>query len=428
MDEPQLPPSEGVVSLGGGMACLSKASAAELRPQALYLMLDSSRSMLEPVGDAVGADTGATKWEAVQRAIRSFMQETLDTDLSLGLQFFPLLKPQSSFTCTSHADCGPDGGPCFLNTCVQGNTLTLCMSNADCPGTGNECVQFGLCANSDPDAPLACVLGAGACADGLGACEDFERTCINATECTAASYAAPAVELALISTNLNQIDQAIASREPQGLTPSGPALEGALTHAREWAASHPEHTVVTVLATDGLPTECGSEPGEIPPIEEVTTIAAAGLAGDVPVRTFVIGVSQPSDTVSIENLDAIALAGGTEQAVYIDASGEVEQQFLTGLRDVQNSVAICRVDLSASTGLDFSRADLRFEAGSGTTTLLPYVNDLAGCATNREGWYYNPLPAAGEPRWVELCPDLCQRIRATPESGLSIEIGCAGTN
>jgi hypothetical protein len=176
--------------LASSATCALETRAAEQRTVAMYIMLDSSGSMEEPTGN------GSTKWQAIQRAIRNFMAENREADLSIGLQFFPLLKPGSSFNCTRHSDCGPNGGPCFLSTCLQGETITLCQSNADCPGSpaDNPCVDFGLCENSDPDAPLACVLGQ-RCQGELGLCENFERVCTQATECEVPPYAAPAVEI-----------------------------------------------------------------------------------------------------------------------------------------------------------------------------------------------------------------------------------------
>lgn len=406
-------------------ACLTETRAAERRRVALYVMLDSSGSMEEPVGNSTGTGTAGSKWSAVQRAIRNFMIETLETDLSLGLQFFPLVKPGSSFICTSHADCGPDGGPCFLSTCSQGDTITLCTRNADCPGFDNECVEFGLCSNSDPAAPLACLLEGGACGAGLGRCEDFERTCTNATECNPDSYATPAVEIGLVSDNFDAVDQALAAQPPQGLTPSAPALEGAIEQAREWALMHPDYTVVTVLATDGLPTECGPDPGEIPPLDQVTTIAAAGLDGESPIRTFVIGVFQPGDGASINNVNAIARAGGTDQAVFIDPEGAVEDQFLEALRSIRSGQLACQLQLP-ETGelLDYYRVNLEFDNGPNKTQLA-FVTDEAGCADAPNGWHYDVDPRVARPSAIEVCPAVCDQFRSAPEGSISLQLGCA---
>ena len=413
-----------VTSLGDGVACLSESRGMGLLPSALYLLLDSSGSMAETAG------AGVTKWAAVQRAIRGFLAETRASDLLLGLQFFPLLVAGSSFNCTSHADCGPEGGPCFLSTCQQAATITLCETDADCgsmPET-NPCVPFGLCANSDPSAPTACLLPS-MCGNGLGACADFPRTCTNATSCDPARYATPAAEIGSVSLTSTTIDQALTAHLPQGLTPTAPALQGSLDYARDWASTHPDHTLAIVLATDGLPTSCGPSQSLSPlpePIDQVLAIAADAVAGVLPIRTHVIGVFQPNDSASINNVNAIARAGGTEKAALIDGSGAVEQEFLAALRSVRDAAAPCVFDLESAVGLDFRRVSLQFDAGGGATNLLPYVPGLLDCVATPEGWYYDTPPERGEPLLVQLCPNLCQLVRATPTAGLQLEIGCAG--
>jgi hypothetical protein len=242
------------------------------------------------------------------------------------------------------------------------------------------------------------------------------------------------VEIGPLSSTYPAIDQALTMQLPQGLTPTAPALQGALDHARGWAIAHPERTVATLLATDGLPTDCEPQPplvappvmsGETPIIDQVLDIASAGASGDRPIRTFVIGVFQPGDAASINNVNAIARAGGTEQAAFIDTSGEVESQFLQALRTVRDAAPACRLALPSTVGLDFSHADLLFDAGNGTATSLPYVDGLLGCATSPQGWFYDTPPALARPQAVELCPSVCQLVKAAPASGLQLEIGCA---
>jgi hypothetical protein len=420
-----------VQPLGDGAACLSESRDMDLRPLALYLMLDSSGSMQEPSGSS------ATKWEAVQRALRAFLAETQEGDLLLGMQFFPLLKPGSKFVCTTNEDCGPDGGPCFLSTCLQGDVITLCESDADCgsmPDT-NPCVKFGLCQNGDPAAPTACVLPS-TCGGELGACMDFERTCTNATSCDPAAYAAPAVEIQSASAGLGAIDQALLARDPGGLTPTVPALQGALDHARAWAQAHPNQTVAILLATDGLPTDCVDTPAGAPApqpaptaataIDQVEQIAAAGAADGNPIPTYVIGVFQPGEGASASNVNAIAQAGGTGQAALIDASGQVEDTFLAALRGVRDTAAPCQLRLTAAQGLDFTRADLLFDTGTGSPSSLPNVDGLLGCASKPDAWYYDVPPAQGTPSAVQLCPNLCQVVKSSSAAGLTLQIGCAG--
>ncbi|HKO90128.1 MAG TPA: hypothetical protein VJU61_03185, partial [Polyangiaceae bacterium] len=278
-------PLDGVSGLGGAAACLSEASPVTVPPVALYLLLNSSASMQQ------NTSTGVSKWAAVQRALNRFAQQPPEQDVLLGLQFFPLAKPGSSFTCTQHADCGTDGGPCFLSTCLASTTLELCTSDADCPGgpITNPCVEFGLCANSEVDAPVACRLGSD-CGNNLGACEDFERTCVNAVQCNSLSYTAPAVEIGSVSVRAAEIEQALAARPARGSNATVPAFEGALSHAQAWAVAHPEQTVLVLLATDGLPAVCDERVANPPPLDQVLELAAASVAAEVSIPTLVIGV------------------------------------------------------------------------------------------------------------------------------------------
>jgi hypothetical protein len=402
-------------------ACVNQTSAAEQRKVALNVMLDSSGSMEEI------AAGGSTKWQAVQRAMRAFLRETRDTDLLMGLQFFPLVKPGvRSFVCDSHDDCGPDGGPCFLSTCLQGQTITLCESQSDCPGSplDNPCVEFGLCADSDPAAPTACVLPS-TCGNGLGRCQDFERTCTNATQCDVSFYATPAVEIGPITDQLAAIDRALNAQPPQGLTPTVPALQGAIDHARDWATTHPDQTVVTVLATDGLPTDCGpAVEGAPPAIDQVLEIARAGQMSAQPVRTFVIGVFPPGDAASIANVNAIAFAGGTSEAVTIDAGGQVEAEFLEALRRIREGTLACQFQIpETEEQLDYFSVNLQFDTGE-SRSQLGFVANEAACAGSPNSWHYNVDPMVTNPSAIQVCPAVCDQFRNTPNGRITLQLGC----
>jgi hypothetical protein len=421
-------PDEGGAALPNldNAACLTDKSGAEQRKVALYMMLDSSGSMEESTG------TRRTKWDSVQRALRGFLAETRDSDLLLGVQFFPLLKPGvRSFVCQEHEDCGADGGLCFKSTCRQGTTIQLCRTNADCAGGPrvNPCVDFGLCTESDPNAPLACLLdgGAATCGSGMGTCADFKHTCTDATSCDPGRYGTPAVEIQPIATGINAIDQALMGKLPEGLTPTVPALQGSLDHAREWALAHPDQTVAVLLATDGLPTECGvqQQTGGTVAINQVLDIAAKAVAGDVPLRTFVIGVFQPGDPASINNVNAIARAGGTEKAVFIDTGGEVEQQFLEALRAIRSGQLACEFKIPQSDQLlNYFSVNLEFDDGA-RKRQLGYVRDSGGCAGSPDGWHYDVDPNQKKPTSIQICPNICEQVKAAASGNISLQLGCA---
>ena len=72
---------------------------------------------------------------------------------------------------------------------------------------------------------------------------------------------------------------------PSGETPSIPALQGAVQHAVQWQARNPMRQTIVLLVTDGFPTMCDD-------MTDASFIgaAAAGLASNPPVRTYVVGI------------------------------------------------------------------------------------------------------------------------------------------
>ncbi len=403
-------------------ACLTEVQAAEQRPITMHVMLDSSGSMEEVTA------TGATKWQSVQRAIRLFMAETLDSDLSIGLQFFPQVKPGTSYTCTSHDDCGDDGGLCYLSTCTGGTEIRLCRDIRDCSDIPNsQCVRFGLCSNSDPDAPTACVLRDGRttrCEGDLGVCQDFERVCMEATSCDPDQYQVPAVEIGTIRDRVETVDQILATQPLQGLTPTAPALSGGIAHARQWAVDHPEQTVITVLATDGLPTDCGVEDGDV---SQAVEVAAAGVEGSPSVRTVVIGVFDEvleSNALSAYNMNLIAQAGDTDEAVLIDSGDDVSDRFLEALRSVRSNTLACEFALPEA-GVNYFRVNLEFRPEGGTAEQLTYVSGEGQCDPNGGNWFYDVDPASGgTPTRIEVCPNVCERFKAARNADFSLQVGC----
>ena len=59
--------------------------------------------------------------------------------------------------------------------------------------------------------------------------------------------------IAPLNGNAAPITSAIGGVNPNGRTPTDPALHGALNYARSWAQRNPTHKVIVVLATDGGP-------------------------------------------------------------------------------------------------------------------------------------------------------------------------------
>jgi len=463
-EESTLPGSQG--DPGSRAACLGQTREAESIGLDIYVMLDISASML----DVLPQSLGTTKWDAVRRSLAAFVQAPETADIGVGIQYFPLTQEDVPFSCVVNDDCGA-GGPCTSSVCVedvteevedvgevgylaparQGTCFTdddcpgegercqnmigvcvfpadgvprlegvpLCNDNSDCDGLpGTECEEIGACRNLVGGEVALCTPSLG-CPPGGGGCLPFPYGCEGQTICEVADYATPAVPISLTSTRANDIVASLDAQVPNGLTPTGPALGGALAEAREWAAQNPGRQVVTVLATDGLPTEC--TPLEFP---DITRLAADANSGDAPVRTFVIGVFGASDLGADgrDNLDALARAGGSDEAFVISTAGDVSRDFLDALNEIRDTAVSCEFQLDAEASLDLGLVNLRMSDPSGTAIDLSNVGGESGCG-DEQGWYY-VTDANGVPRQISVCPRTCDEFR---NEGITaeLEIGCA---
>jgi len=402
----------------GGAACAGAAVKAELIPLDMYIMLDRSGSMLGPTGES---GNGPTKWTAVTTALEAFFGDQQSDGLGVGIQFFPTEIPGVPDTCTSNAQCGA-GGPCLLNACqldLQTGTLSPCATDLDC-GFFDWCVPLGQCSLNNN---YVCELGAGSCG-ALGSCEALtESFCVSPYSCSAADYSNPAVEIGTLNAASGALKLAIAETEPGGATPTAPALDGAIQHAQAWAVAHPDHKVVAVLATDGLPTECFPQD-----IGAIANLAAMGAGGTPSILTFVIGVFGQNDGGAQQNLDQIAQQGGTGSAFFITDNQDVTTAFLEALHAIQGETLACEYQIPAApdgNDLDYAKVNVEYTpSGSNASETVLYVATVGECDPADGGWYYDKDPAAGQtPTKILMCPTTCGKLQGLGGQ-VDIEIGC----
>lgn len=469
--------SSGSPSALDSGGCLGETRQAEAIELDMYVMLDRSGSMLDPLP---AAPSPITKWDAVRSSLEAFVQAHDTSGIGIGLQYFPLANAGVPFACASSADCG--SGACTSSLCVEagrrdspqgvleffraaGNGGTLCSTDADCEISAGRCrTPLGACVfppgassadpsahfanasdtpetsiatalcESQPDcagipgsrcevvglcslAPLQCTPSVG-CRPGAGDCQPFPYTCADYTSCDRDRYAAPAVAISDATSRGAELIASLRAQVPVGATPTGPALAGALEHSRVWAEQHPGRQVVTVLATDGFPTLC--EPLELPGI---AALASAAAAGPLPVRTFVIGVFGAADLGADgqARLDELARAGGSERAIVVNTAGDVARDFLAALNAIRSTAVRCDFQLEADSGFDLERVNLRVTDASGSTHELLSVGDPDACGSG-DGWYY-VRDAAGMPAQLEVCPATCEQLERE-RARVDLQIGC----
>jgi hypothetical protein len=405
---------------GGGPTCGGTTSKAELIPLDIFLMLDSSGSMSEKTGASA---MGPTKWSAITQALSAFFADPMSAGLGVGLQHFPLTAAGVPASCTTNTQCPGTSGPCLLKTCSGLGSIVACTKNSDCFAFGSlSCVNLGMCGN------LYCAPPGGTCTNNNLPCTALTTsTCANPDSCVIADYAAPKVEIAPLNGAAGALNAAIASVMPAGATPTAPALQGAIDHAKTWAMANPTHTVIVLLATDGLPTEC--MPQTIPGIAQ---IAASGVSGSPSIKTFAIGVFSQADITggAQANLNQIAAAGGSTSAFIVDASmGNVEQMFLAALNAIRGTKLACeyQVPPAGDAGMqDFGQVNVQYTpSGASMPTTIGYTGNLAGCDPVNGGWYYDVDPAQGTPTKIIMCPATCTKFGADTGGQVDIQVGCA---
>ncbi|MEZ4294383.1 MAG: VWA domain-containing protein [Polyangiaceae bacterium] len=346
----------GEPCIDGSCACAAETTSANPVQLDLFVMLDQSGSMSNTVSG------GATKWSAVTSALKSFMQDPSNTGLGVGIQYFPLSAGGQACNpvCTTDADCGAFG-PCFIFVCLG------------CSGGGGD-------------------------------------------SCNVADYAKAEVEIApLGGGQTTALINSLNAHGPTNDTPIGPALQGAINHAKSWKMTHPGHEVAVILATDGDPTECN--PSDIPGI---ANIAMAGVNMSPSVKTFVIGVGS-----SLSNMNAIAAGGGTGSAYLVDTGGNVIDQFKAALNAIQSSALGCEYTIPAPAMgmLDYDKVNVQYTPGNGgAPQVIANVANAAACDPNTGGWYYDN-PAS--PSKIILCDATCTPVEADASGKVDILLGCA---
>jgi hypothetical protein len=226
-------------------------------------------------------------------------------------------------------------------------------------------------------------------------------------DCDPDNYATPEVEIGALSDVGEDLLAAIEDTIPGGYTPTLPALEGAISYARDWAEDHPDRATMVLLVTDGYPTQCSGA------IDQVAGVAREGAEGDPRVQTYVIGIDGTS------NLEGIARAGGTKQAFLVE-SQDIAESFVDVLLNITSGDLACSYVLPESPDPDLEIDRDRIQVvytpeGSDQSEEVPRIESEAACERqDRGGWFFS---GAG----ISVCPCTCERFGA---GRVDVRVGC----
>ncbi len=230
--------------------------------------------------------------------------------------------------------------------------------------------------------------------------------------CDTANYADPLVPVGDISETGEEILGAYDTMAEQlgGLTPTLPALQGALAYAARVRAERGRPTAV-VLVTDGQPTQC-QEPISV---SEIADEAESALWVD-DVATYVIGVGP-----GLFNLHRIAQSGGTGEAFLIEG-GDVAEQFRSAITTIANSGPRCEFEIPTSVvpgEIDYDRVQLVYRPVGAEPEELPWVYHSGWCEHSPNGgWFYD---SSTDPQRIGICDCSCNRIG---DGAVEIVLGC----
>jgi len=419
--------------------CATTTTEAEPVPLDLYFSVDISKSL------NLTTSSGVTKWNALKTALNAFFSDAKSTGIGAGLGYFPLVQSVPA-TCTADGPCNTYG-PCDRRkTCVQTNSSTtvvtpLCIDNTSC-ATNQNCDLIQDCN------------GSYCAADGTGTCPNtcmaYNGYCHARDVCDVTMYATPVVPIAALPGNATgqamTLANSLTAHTPDGYTPTGPALKGAVQYAQQYAGTHAGHKLAVVLVTDGLPlgftdyfdpntgiihygfprTECS--PNDIPGIAAVAAAAAAPAGGKPGIPTFVIGVYSSAEGSSIgDKLNQIATGGGTAPAILVDTSQDVSAVLQTKLSEIRTKAIACDYQIPTS-GVSFDKVNVTFTTGGNDVPVGHSASDgtMGTACDSRGGWYYDKdvKNDGGTPSKITVCPATCQMFQSDLNGKVNVVLGC----
>jgi hypothetical protein len=227
-------------------------------------------------------------------------------------------------------------------------------------------------------------------------------------ECNTGAYAAPAVAMRALPDPTSFSAQ-INAINPNGGTPTLPALQGALQYAQSVKAGVTNGVVAVVLVTDGDPNDCNST---------VAGVAAAAAASAGTIKTYVIGIGPDTG-----NLNQIATGGGTAPAIIVQTNdpAQTTADLEKALGQIASSVLGCEYPLPAppnGQSLDVNAVNVNYTPAGQPAQTLAYSADCS----DPNGWHYDNV---GTPTKVEMCPGICQTLKADTSGGkLDVIFGC----
>jgi hypothetical protein len=218
------------------------------------------------------------------------------------------------------------------------------------------------------------------------------------------------------------LTRAIGDAHPGGGTPMAEAMKGTAKYLRTYQAAHAGHRVALILATDGVPSHCGTADPE----GAVTADIRALQALAPPISTYVIGIFSAMEVpTGPPSVNRFAMAGGTGTGFVLTPTSDLTEKLLGALNQIRGSALPCEFNIPIPTSgkIDFDKVNVHFK-GATVEDNIPYVGSADKCDPMRGGWYYDTDPAVADPTKVVVCEKTCSVFKADPVGKVQIGFGC----
>jgi hypothetical protein len=373
--------------------CAKLNATAEPVVVDMFFLFDASGSMAELTA------AGLTKWQSLNEAMWSFLFDPSAAGLRVGVGFFPEHDFGVPAYCYNGLGCAGTNDCTPLGSCLPSGS-TICSTDEQCPGDDDTCQLSGYCSAVSGE---ACDPRVNDCR--FGECEAIGY-CKSHTHCGVDAYHIKGV--ATLPQDAFGVGNAIAGHTLEGFTPTLPAYQGLLESALEWRGQNENDFVVTVLATDGLPTMCDPSlqtEGVDAGVQNLADVAANGLAQGI--KSYVLGVFAPAEEeIAAQRLDTIAAAGGTVSAYVVTTSDDVATRLIEALNEVRLENACSYLLPPGVEQLDLSKVRVAATFEDESTIDLVQRSGSAACDAAAGGFYFDPAPPA-TPTRIVLCPTSC---------------------
>ncbi len=241
------------------------------------------------------------------------------------------------------------------------------------------------------------------------------------SRCTDAAYLTPDVPMSPLpspafAAAISGLQYSLGSNTWRTSTPTLAAFNGTVASLLALPVVSVAEKRVVVMVTDGVPQGCDG-------VNDAQLVADAVRNSGI--QTFVVGVANPpgdNGGDNLANLNAIAVAGGTESAFIVTTGdpAQTEADFKAVVDRIRGIAVSCTIEIPLPpAGTEFIPDQVNVSYGSDAGIVrLAYDADCL----QRDTWRFDdPI----DPISIVLCDDTCTQVQQDVTASLNVEFGCS---